>query len=302
LYHAEKSIELTGHEGSVYTLEHGPEPEIIFSGGSDKLVSAWNINALEDVKGIVNVGSVIYALKFIREKNLLLIGVSGGGMHVVDLQQKKETRFLIHHQQGIFDIQYSLKNNRVYTASAEGTITSWTLDTLLPLKTLQLCKEKVRAIAIEKQQEILVAACGDGTIRIVDAVQFNEISQVKAHESSVNCIAFHPDGKRLISGGKDAYLRIWDFEDFELMQSIPAHNYAIYSIAFSAGQNIFATASRDKTVKIWDAETCSFLIRLDNEKSGGHNHSVNKLLWLEDGMLMSTGDDRRIIGWKVRNY
>ncbi|PSR03495.1 MAG: hypothetical protein BRD50_05840 [Bacteroidetes bacterium SW_11_45_7] len=63
---------------------------------------------------------------------------------------------------------------------------------------------------------------------------------------------------------------------------------------------MFASASRDKTVKLWDAETFELLKVLDNKKFEGHVHSVNKLLWShEHDLLISCGDDRSVIIWKV---
>jgi centriolar protein POC1 len=88
---------------------------------------------------------------------------------------------------------------------------------------------------------------------------------------------------------------MWSMQDnYACVLSVPAHNYAIYSIAF--GHGICASASRDKTIKIWDELSFNPIQRLDT-KSGGHSHSVNKLLFQHDH-LISCSDDRQIICWK----
>jgi WD repeat-containing protein 61 len=94
-------------------------------------------------------------------------------------------------------------------------------------------------------------------------------------------------------------LNIWSTDSFSLFKSIPAHNYAIYAISFSPDKKYFATSSRDKTVKIWDAETFEVLVRLDKEKFQGHLNSVNKVLWMENNILLSCGDDRSILAWET---
>jgi len=94
-------------------------------------------------------------------------------------------------------------------------------------------------------------------------------------------------------------LKVFDLENFEEVKSIPAHNFAIYDIVFDPSGKYFATASRDKSVKIWDYELMSVLERLEGNDGKGHINSVNKLMWMQDGTLLSAGDDRAIQSWKI---
>jgi WD40 repeat protein len=176
----------------------------------------------------------------------------------------------------------------------------WSLDGLTLLYDLKLCNEKVRGLALNGDHTVLAVACGDGTIRLFDVLSMREFHRIEAHSLSVNGICFHPHGNYLLSGGKDAHIKIWSTDDFSLIKSIPAHNYAVYAFSFSPDLKLFASASRDKTLKIWDATTFEILQRIDKEKYGGHLNSVNNVLWMENGFLVSTGDDRSICVWKVQ--
>ena len=294
-----KTFVFSEHDAPVYGLEVFGD-SAFFSGGGDRIVSCRNTTENSVAKGIVNTGSTIYSLKFISEKNILLAGVSGGGMHVVDLNKKKEIHFLLNHEKGIFDIKYSLKHDKIITAGGDGKISLWSGKDFSFLKSISFCKEKIRAIAFDQNENIAAIGCGDGTIHFIRIDDSTEIHSFTAHQFSVNAIYFHPVLNILISGGKDAHLKFWNSENFELVKSIPAHNYAIYSISFSPDGNYFATGSRDKTIKIWSAETFNLLTRIDHEKNSGHIHSVNKILWMNEALL-SAGDDKKIIGWKVSN-
>jgi WD40 repeat protein len=71
-------------------------------------------------------------------------------------------------------------------------------------------------------------------------------------------------------------------------------------LSLSPNKKLLASASRDKTIKIWDAESLELLKVLDRTKyPTSHTHSVNRLLWLNDDTLISTGDDRKVICWKI---
>lgn len=295
----EKNFAISNHEAPVYALEPFNE-EGFFSGGGDKIISLRGLFKQSESKGIVNTGTTIYSLKFLSHKNTLLAGVAGGGMHVIDLNEKKEIHFLLFHQKGIYIIQYSLVNNLIITAGGDGKLAFWSAGNFTFLKSLSLCTEKIRTVALDKTEKIAAIGCGDGTIRIINLESLEEIHSFVAHKSSVNAVFFHPEQDILLSGGRDAHLNFWTSKDFQSIKSIPAHNYAIYSIVFSPDNSLFASSSRDRTLKIWGSENLNFLYRIDAEKNEGHKHSVNKIIWMKDNLL-SASDDRSIISWKIKN-
>lgn len=290
---------LIGHEGPVYSLERSPREGFFFSGGSDRMVAEWSVDGQEQPKAIVNVGAIIYSMRLIAESNLLLIGTSSGHLHVVDLQQGKEVRHFTPHQQGIFDIQYDYASDSFFTASADGNVLMWRLSDFAVRQSIHMGPGKARSLTLIPDQGVLAAACGDGNLRILDIAHGQIVETIAAHTQACMTVLYDPSGKRLISGGKDAHLNVWDTGSWKQVQSIPAHNYAIYSLAFSPDGTQLATGSRDKTVKLWDRESLSFRLRIDKEKTEGHTHSVNKVLWLDQpDVLISAGDDRSVRTWK----
>ena len=298
---AEKVAHLQGHASAVYALAEGLKENLFFSGGSDKIVAEWNLETFVPEDFAIKLEAPAYSFVYVKEKEIILVGNGSGGIHIIDLIQKKEIKLLQHHSGPVFDLKYSIVNNAFYAASADGSISTSSLETLLHLKTIKLCTQKVRDLAINSDESRLAVACGDGSIRIFELVDFKQVYGFPAHELSANAVKFHPDGEHLITGGRDAHLNIWDvLDNYRIIKSIPAHNYAIYSIEFSPHLPYFATASRDKTIKIWDTQSFDLLLRLDKLHFKGHTHSVNKLLWSKfKNYLISAGDDRVIMVWEI---
>lgn len=296
----QKLHHFTGHQGAVYALEASDWEDFFFSGSGDNYVTRWDSNGSAIPEAIIRAQATVYSLCFIREKNLLAIGESSGTLHVVDLNSKKEIRNIVFHKAGIYDIKFSHRYQRLFTAAGDGSMGVWDGDSFKLLSDTKLCEQKVRGIAVSDKHSLVVFACGDGSLAVYNADSLREIICFSSHDLSANSVCFHPDGKHLLSGGRDAHLRIWDIENnFELVKEIPAHNYAIYKIMFNTNGNLFATASRDKTIKLWNANDASFLFRLDKEKFNGHLNSVNSILWLNNNILVSAGDDRSIIVWQI---
>jgi WD40 repeat protein len=105
----------------------------------------------------------------------------------------------------------------------------------------------------------------------------------------------------LFSGGRDALLKVWKLDQTPiLLETINAHWFTINDLQISPNGNFLISASRDKTIKIWDIKTLELLKVLDRFKNiGGHTHSVNRLLWLDNETFVSGGDDKKICVWKM---
>lgn len=297
---AQQRANLLGHQGAVYALERGPEPGMIFSGGADKMITAWDLLSGGNLPFLARLPSPVYSLCYVPEKNLLIAGTSSGAVHLIDLSKKEEVKILRHHTAQVFDIRYSSVHGRFYTLGGDGTMAVCSIESLSAIRLLKLSSSKLRQMDMDLGQTELAIACGDGDIHILDAFTLQEKYRFNGHEFSANAVRFHPNGKTLLTGGKDAFLKSWNRENqYAPMKAIPAHNFAIYRILFSPDGLLFATASRDKTLKIWNASDLSFLLRLDKETYSGHVNSVNTLIWTDS--LVSAGDDRSLLVWEIKD-
>ena len=294
--------ELEGLDGSVYSLEKSEFPNRFFSGSDDQLVVEWDLEQMQPLKAVAKLPSRSYALKFIPNPNLLVVGNYSGGMHVIDLAAGKEIRLFQLHQKTIFNIEYDEKRERLISLSSDGSYSVWSLPDFKLLHHEVLTHLKVRCVAFRESKDEMAIGCGDGTIRIIHTDTFDELARLEGHDTdySVNALAYTPDGKQLISGGRDARLAFWDLSNgYELINKIPAHNYAIYSIVFHPSEPIYATGSMDKTIRIWELGKMRPIKTIDLS-NGGHKNSVNKLLWSDfNDYLISTGDDRSIKVWNI---
>jgi WD repeat-containing protein 61 len=291
----------TGHQGSIYALAQSKDSTAFYTGAGDKIVAQWDLNQLGDGNLIAKATDSIYCLLLLPAQNRLLIGQGSGGVHVVHLEANKEERLLKLHDQAVFCIAQSDKHGLLFTLGGDGIVCVLNDLTFEVIRRIRLSEKKLRSMIINKEEDRAFIGCGDGSIVEFSIPSFEIAHRFQAHgvDFSVNALCFSPDESKVLSGSRDAHLNIFQADNYELISSIPAHNYAIYDIAFDPTGNYFATASRDKTVKIWDANTWSVLERLEGNDGKGHINSVNKLLWLNDGTLLSAGDDRAVQSWQA---
>lgn len=299
----EKIAHYGGHQGSIFSLEEAREPHLFYSGSHDQLVVEWNLDEPSKNNAVSKLPSKAYAIRYIKEADLLLIGNFHGGVHVIDLKAGKEIKLLQVHRSTIFDIQYDYSRRQFVVCASDGTFSMWDIDTFNIIEGKQITEKKLRCAAYHPSEDILAFGAGDGCIYLMDLNSYEIVQKIDGHTTdySVNTIQFHPNGKYLISGSRDAHINLYSIENnYELVHRIPAHNYGIYSIVFHPEGHLFASCSMDKTIKIWDAKTMKLLSVINKEKYDGHINSVNKLIWVKhNNTLLSTGDDRSIQAWKI---
>ncbi len=290
----------TGHSGPVYSLlQYG---ENFISSGSDGVVALWNFENQDEGLPIAKAKSVVYAMELLNDNNTLLLGQGEGGIHVIDLNNKIESKLLQYSNAPIFKIASDHKNKNVIALDGSGNILLIDPSSFDLVKRIKLLDGKLRALEFHSSGGHALVGASDGCIYVFSIPDWQLIKKIEAHKPdfSVYTLKYIPSSGLLISGSRDAHLNIYDpASDYKQVDSIPGHNYAIYSIAFSPEGSLFATASRDKSIKIWNTDTLQVAHKIYANNTEGHKNSVNTLLWHSDGMLISGSDDRSIMAWSL---
>jgi WD40 repeat protein len=292
-----------GHKGPVYALCNTADNGVFLSGSGDGSVVRWNVHEPGTGTIVAKVGRAIFAMHHPRPR-VAYLGDEDGGLHVIDLGQRREVQLERAHSKGIFAIIH-LPDGRLVAAGGEGEISVWTAKeegslSLARQRTIPLTDEKVRGLATSPDGKLLAVACGNGQIHLLDTTDLNEQFTLPGHEIGANSLAWHPSKPVLVSGGKDGHIRLWRTdEEYRALHAFPAHKDAIYHLAFSPDGTKLASAGRDKTAKLWDATTFNPLRRLDRHH-GGHGYSVNAVLWLDDRTVLTSSDDKTIVAWDLQ--
>lgn len=296
------SVIHTAHKGPIYALAHDPVTGSIYSASGDGFVLRWHITDPDVVVQVAQVPAPIYAMATSGDGDLLFLGTSGGELFVLSPRQGAAVHRFAAHKLGIFSI-LQLDEERFVCAGGDGTLSVWNISSagsdqgrLTLQRRIPLSDGKLRGLSLSEEGRLLLVACGDGMIRVLETALFNEVTHWSAHPEGTNVVVQHPTKRVLVSGGKDGHLRAWDMDhNHAPLLSIPAHRGTIYAIIFDPDDRWLMSASRDKTIKVWDTTSFEPLER-SSASQGGHSHSVNALLW-NQGQLYSGGDDRRLIEW-----
>jgi WD40 repeat protein len=290
---------LTGHSDCVYALQQGSEPNLFFSGAGDGQVVLWDLRKPEAGQLIARLPNSIYALHYLKDSDLLVVGHNYEGVHLLDWRAKKEIGSLKITASFIFDA-CSLGQD-LFVASGDGVVTVVDLTTWAIRRQVKLSEKSARVLAVNPVQGELAVGYSDNSIRVLNLDDLKVKYEWYGHRNSVFTLVYSPDFKTLLSGSRDAHLKAWDAQNgYRQAGGVVAHLYAINHIAYSPDAKHFVTCSLDKSIKVWKADDLTLLKVIDKSRHAGHGTSVNKLLWTPfDHVLLSASDDRTISVWDI---
>lgn len=291
-----KQKDITGHSREVYTcISSG---DFVYSGSADKYVTRWLLDSGVQDKFAIKFDSAVYSIELMGN-NLLAAGLSDGALHFFDLKSRKELNYFTQHKTAVFSIRNNQNRKHVYVGDADGNLSVWNSETPELIVFLPLGCGKIRSCTVSDKGEYFALACQDGTVRVFESDNFNEIVTINAHANGATSVLFHPeDPALLISGGKDALLKLWRWKEKKELICVVSHTYSVYDIISVKNGKQIITSSRDKNIKVWDSKDLAIVKRLDAAE-GGHRYSVNALSKINERTFVSCSDDKRIIVWEA---
>ncbi|KAK4118701.1 WD40 repeat-like protein [Parathielavia appendiculata] len=265
-----------GHRLGVNGLAIDRDNAILYSGGRDGVICAWDLNRRM---------------------------TPGGHSAVVDTSQangkppKSITRFRAQtqaHTHWINDIALAQQHTALVSASADLQVKVWrplASDIKEPV-TIGQHADYVKCLATPSQSTNWVASGGlDRKIYLWDLsgagktleidVQGEEVSQ----KGSVYALGATHD--ILANGGPESIVRLWDLKSGQRITKFVGHTDMIRAVLISESGDMVLSASADQTVKVWSvtAGRCMHTLTM-------HDHSVWALFSDDPGLNIFYSSDR----------
>lgn len=254
----EKQNEIEGHTGPVTRVAWNDRLKLLATGGEDNTVRVWDetwtcifeSDAEQDVTD----------LSWNRAGSKLAWTTSAITLSVLNWESR-DTRQLLDSKARIGWIATSLAwrpDGKQIAISQNGVVKvldaidgSEIAETRIVGNTSILLRY---AMDWKNDGSELAVTTPDGSVRIVDAVQWREKTRLLAHKSDPQSVMWSTDGRLLASAGMDRIIRLWDVKSGREMRSFRGHGNAVAELSWDAEGKSLASVSIDGTMKTWDVD------------------------------------------------
>ncbi|KKY14129.1 putative wd repeat protein [Diplodia seriata] len=248
-----------GHRLGVNGLAVDPYNSILYSGGRDGVICAWDTHLdLRPAQEREGYGSL-------------------GGLDDAPPAPKPATTFrqqVQAHTHWINDITLAQNNEALVSASSDISVKLWrpAAHDALPPQTIGLHSDYVKTLASPSPTANWVASGGlDRKINLWDLNGGGKTLQIAVGDDESTAkgsvYALAATNSMIASGGPESIVRVWDSRSGKRITKFVGHTDNVRDILIAKEGDTIMTASSDQTVKVWSmtAGRCMYTLTMHND-------------------------------------
>ncbi|KAK8250398.1 WD repeat protein-like protein [Phyllosticta capitalensis] len=247
-----------GHRLGVNGLAVDPYNSILYSGGRDGVICAWDLNL--DLRPPQD-----------KESYTSLSNNLDDDAHAApDTLFRQQVQA---HTHWINDITLAQNNEALVSASSDISVKLWrpAAQEATPPQTIGLHSDYVKCLASPSPTANWVASGGlDRKINLWDLNGAGQTLQIAVEDDSAakgSIYALAATNSLVAGGGPESIVRVWDPRSGKRITKFVGHTDNIRDVMIAEGGDTIMTASSDQTVKVWSmtAGRCMYTLTMHND-------------------------------------
>ena len=271
---------------------------------------------IEDTNATVNT----LAFSHGGQPRILALGTSTGAVYLHDVTtQRQKANLLGEHDWGIVGITIAANRKLVVSASEDGNIKFWNVQTKQEIFSLDDFHEfeapgNVTAVALSPDGTTFVLGATSGASLTNGTLQVWKISRESLaprpkkkigipEQTYVTALTFSPDNKLLAVGAADGTLFLLEFTKLtSRLTTINKSHFGVTTLAFSPDSQIVVVGTEDGEISLWDPYTAAKKKGITPVSTDHSRHSteVLSLAFSDDGKILTSIDTTRAtLSWSL---
>lgn len=207
-------------------------------------------------------------------------------------------RSLVGHAHYIQDVVISSDGQFALSASWDGTLRLWDLNTGATTKRFIGHGKDILSVAFSADNRQIVSGSRDKSIKL-----WNTLGECKwtiteqGHSEWVSCVRFSPNTANpvVVSAGWDGVVKVWNLSNCKLRSNLVGHKGYVNTVTISPDGSLCASGGRDGTAMLWDLTEGKHLYSLDAQSL------IHTLVFSPNRYWLCAGTEKGIIIWDLES-
>ncbi|MBV6499337.1 MAG: Serine/threonine-protein kinase PknD [Prosthecobacter sp.] len=277
------------------------------------VVAVWDLSAGQIIGDLVQVEEGVSAVAVHREKELLAIGLHGGGLHVLNFRALEEAVPELKHPSAVTSLAFNSDASTLVVGDGGGHLHAWDMSDGRPRFPAQRHDGEIMALASSPERGVFVSVSRHGEVQVWDSTTGARLGQRLRH--SLVEAAVTPDASLLAMAPRySPHVQVWRIhqrmttrrflagpeEDLvkppAASKETPALIRKAAVLGWNANRSWVAAADAEGRVQVMDAA--------DGRPMGPaveHPPAVGAVALSGDGrLLVTSGRDQEVRFWDAR--
>jgi Prp8 binding protein len=197
-------VQLTGHEGEIFSCKFSPDGSILASSGFDRKIFLWNVyGECENWATLQGHGGAILDLKFNKDGSEFVTCSTDKSISIWDLNSLERIKKVKGHTEIVNSVDVCKTSpNLMCSASDDTTVKLW--DRRKRGEAMSFTSDyQVLTCCFNENGEQIVSGGIDNYIKVWDVKKNGMAYAMKGHTDSVTGVSLSPDGNYVASNAMD---------------------------------------------------------------------------------------------------
>ena len=241
----------------VYSLKYISALNILLVGQSKGGVHFVNLSTGKEEKLLQLHTAAVFVINYTCKHRLIITGGGDGIVQILNHEFQLIYSLTLSTAK-IRSIIFSADEERCIIGSGDGMIAVIMLNNFSIIHQWQAHQPGfgVNTLCLSQDDTILLSGSRDAHLNIYNAVSFELLQSIPAHNYAIYDISFHPSGDFFATASRDKSVKIWDARNFQLLvkidkESFDGHINSVNKLLW-LNDDLVSTGD-DRSILIWTA-------------------------------------------------
>lgn len=324
---------LGGHTSWVWSIDFYDDDRVA-TGSHDQTLRLWSFSTGELLRTIDGYSNAAFAVACTADTGVAAVGYERSMVVLWNARTHERVAELGHHAGRVGAIGIDRRGEFVASGGRDRFVRCWrTVDRSLHWARSSH-RDTVWAVSVSSDGDLVASASGDATCRIWDVPTGREMAVLDGHDRGVWAVAISAGADLVLTGSRDNTARLWDWRACRETCETMVHPNRVTAVEFLDDAHV-ATTCLDGLVRVWttdgmlvwhqdighdvarslavDATRRRIAVGYQSGRvacwnsageddpaiTSAHFGAVWSLAFLDDGTMMSAGDDGLVRVWSA---
>ncbi|XP_015784103.1 U5 small nuclear ribonucleoprotein 40 kDa protein [Tetranychus urticae] len=286
-------MQLSGHQGEVYSCKFHPDGRVIASAGYDRQLYLWNVfGECENLAALQAHKGAILDVQYSVDGTNIFTASTDKTIIMWDSKTMTRVKKMKGHSSIVNSCHASRRGPQLLVSAGDDcNIKIWDLR---DRKCSQTYKDKYQNLAVtfnENSDQVIFGGI-DNLVKVYDMRKGEILYSMVGHFDSITGLSLSPDGSFVLSNAMDNTLCIWDIRPFaskeRCTKTLQGHQHNaeknLLRCSWSPDGTKVSAGSADRHVYIWDTHYRRILYKLP-----GHHGAVTEVVFHPSEPIVLSG-------------